>query len=56
MLDDEYLMNRQFSQLSLEELLDKKLNEEFGYWYYATKDERRDPSERIRKTVRAMQK
>ena len=49
LLDDEYLMNRQFSQLALEKLLEKKLNEEFGYWYYHTKDERRDPIERIRK-------
>lgn len=51
MLDDEYVMNRHFSQLALEKLLDKKLNEEFGYWYYATKDERSDPIERIRKSI-----
>ena len=50
LLDDEYLMNRQFSQLALEKLLGQKLNEEFGYWYYSTKDERRAPIERIRKT------
>ncbi len=50
MLDDEYLMNRQFAQLALEKLTEKKLNEDFGYWYFATKEERRVPISRIRKT------
>ena len=48
MLDDEYLMNRQFTQTAVESLVDKKLNEEFGYWYYATKEGRRGPIERVR--------
>lgn len=48
MLDDEYLMNRQFTQTAVELLIDKKLNEEFGYWYYATKEERGGPIERFR--------
>lgn len=48
MLDDEYLMNRQFSQTAVESLLNKKLNEEFGYWYYATKGDRRDPIEKLK--------
>lgn len=40
MLDDDYLLNRQFAQTSLERLTGADLNEKYGYWYYMTREER----------------
>lgn len=51
MLDDPYLLNRQFAQTNLEKLLGKDLNKEFGYWFYMTPDERRGPISAIKKAV-----
>lgn len=40
LLDDPYLMNRQFAQLCVESLSGSKLDERFGYWYYMSGAER----------------
>ena len=47
-LDDDYLMIRQFTQKGLEDRFDIKLDEEFGYWFYLTKKERQEPIREIR--------
>ncbi|GAB5402961.1 MAG: hypothetical protein Aurels2KO_11920 [Aureliella sp.] len=51
MLDDPYLLNRQFAQTNLEKLSSRDLNKEFGYWFYMTPEERRAPVAAIRKAV-----
>lgn len=53
MLDDPFLMNRQFTQTSLEKMLNVRLDEVFGYWYYASPTERSAPIERIREYVQS---
>jgi len=47
MLDDEYLLNRQFTQKGLEDMLEISLID-WGYRFYMTKAERHDPLERLR--------
>ena len=46
-LDDPFLLNRQFARISLEKRFDIKL-EAFGYRFYMTPGERRAPLARIR--------
>ncbi len=48
MLDDPYLINRQFTQKGIEEMLGVDL-EDYGYRFYQMPAERRRPLERIRK-------
>jgi hypothetical protein len=45
-LDDPYLINRQFARIGIEELFGVSLKE-FGYQFYMTPDERRQPIEKI---------
>lgn len=52
MLDDPYLLNRQFAQTNLEKLLSKDLPSEFGYWFYMTPEERKAPIAAIRQSFR----
>jgi len=52
MLDDPYLLNRQFTQQGLEQMLQVSLAD-FGYRFYMTADERRDPIRKIRDTFTA---
>ncbi len=40
LLNDAYLLNRQFAQTSIEDLLNRKLDEAVGYWYHMDKLER----------------
>ena len=47
-LDDEYLLNRQFTQTAIERLIGKQLNNEFGYWYYMTPEERQTVLKKIK--------
>ena len=49
-LDDPYLLNRQFTRIALESMFDIELSE-FGYRFYMTPEERRQPVERIREAV-----
>lgn len=49
-LDDPYLLNRQFAQKAVEELFETELIE-YGYRFYMTRDERREPLVRIRKRL-----
>ena len=46
-LDDPYLLNRQFASFGLEAMLDCRLVD-FGYRFYMTPDERREPIKRLR--------
>ena len=46
-LDDPYLLNRQFAQTGIQRMLEIRLLD-FGYRYYQTPDERREPISRIR--------
>jgi predicted CXXCH cytochrome family protein len=48
MLDDAHMMNRQFTQIGLEAMLDMELRT-FGYHHYMTKPERLAPLNKIRK-------
>jgi hypothetical protein len=50
MLDDPYLLNRQFTMSALEEMLGIRL-EDYGYRYYMTPAERRIPLERVAAAV-----
>ncbi|MCR9293130.1 MAG: hypothetical protein NXI32_10455 [bacterium] len=50
-LDDEYLMVRQFAQEAVEELGEIKLDQDFGYWFYQTPDERKPALDRIRRSL-----
>jgi len=45
-LDDPYLINRQFARIGIEELFGVSLKT-FGYQFYMTPDERRQPIEKI---------
>ena len=47
MLDDRFLLNRQFTQRGLERMLNIKLVD-FGYRFYMTPEERRQPLGRLR--------
>ncbi|MCH7989240.1 MAG: hypothetical protein IID46_08830, partial [Planctomycetes bacterium] len=49
-LDDPYLINRQFGRKGLESLLGIDLST-FGYRFYMTPEERKEPLERLRKSV-----
>lgn len=49
-LDDPHLLNRQFARRSLEKLLDRRF-EDFGYRFYMTPEERREPLQRIREKL-----
>ena len=49
-LDDPNLLNRQFARIGLEQMLDLKLSE-FGYQFYMTPDERREPLQRLRNAL-----
>ena len=46
-LDDPHLLNRQFARIGLEQMLDVHLVD-FGYQFYMTPTERREPIQRIR--------
>jgi hypothetical protein len=46
-LNDPYLLNRQFASFGLETMLDCRLVD-FGYRFYMTPDERREPLQRLR--------
>jgi len=47
MLDDPFRTNRQFTGIGLERMLDIRLSD-FGYKFYMTDDERREPLEKLR--------
>ncbi|MEO1999377.1 MAG: cytochrome c3 family protein, partial [Planctomycetaceae bacterium] len=49
-LDDPFLMNRQFGRVGLEPMLGVRLAD-FGYQFYMTADERREPLRKIRETL-----
>ncbi|MCA9175646.1 MAG: hypothetical protein KDB14_14275 [Planctomycetales bacterium] len=49
-LDDEYLLNRQFAQRAIEEMLDVKLDQ-WGYVFYMTKAERQEPLAALRREL-----
>lgn len=49
-LDDPYLINRQFTQRGLERMLDVKL-EDYGYRFYMAPEERSGPIERLRERL-----
>jgi predicted CXXCH cytochrome family protein len=49
LLDDPYLLNRQFAQKAVETLTGVQLDESEGYWYYMTADERQPLIEALRK-------
>ena len=49
-LDDPYLLNRQFTQVRIEKMLQVDLND-YGYKFYMTAEERRTPMEKIRKDL-----
>lgn len=46
LLDDPYMLNRQFAQTAVESLTGRELKE-FNYWFYMTKEERASAIERI---------
>jgi predicted CXXCH cytochrome family protein len=46
-LDDQYLLNRQFAQKGLQDMLQIRLEDQ-GYRFYMTRDERREPLKEIR--------
>jgi predicted CXXCH cytochrome family protein len=50
-LDDPYLLNRQFARRGIEKMLDVKL-EDFGYRFYMTPAERKQPLQLIRHATR----
>ncbi|HSR50225.1 MAG TPA: multiheme c-type cytochrome [Acidobacteriota bacterium] len=50
MLDDPFLINRQFTQRGLERMLDVEL-EDFGYRFYQFESERREPLKKIRDDI-----
>lgn len=51
-LDDTHLINRQFAYKGLQEMLHTRLSD-FGYRFYLTKEERREPLAKIRKQFAA---
>ena len=50
-LDDPYLLNRQFALMAVERMLDIKLSD-FGYRFYMSQAERREPLNQIRQAMR----
>ena len=46
-LDDPFVLNRQFARIGLEDLLNLKLSD-FGYQFYLTPEERRQPLQNLR--------
>ncbi len=46
-LDDPYLLNRQFARIGVERMVDIRL-EDFGYRFYMTPEERKEPLARLR--------
>ena len=50
MLDDPFLLNRQFTQQGLEDMLSVNLRD-FGYRFYMTAAERKEPIGRIRASL-----
>lgn len=53
-LDDSYLLNRQFARIAIESMMDWDLAE-FGYRFYMTAEERRAPLEALREAVTGAQ-
>ena len=51
LLDDPYLINRQFAQISLERLTGQNLDETIGYWYYMTPAERLPRLQQLRRDL-----
>ncbi|MCA9204439.1 MAG: hypothetical protein KDA59_15405, partial [Planctomycetales bacterium] len=51
MLDDPYLLNRQFAQVSVERLIGAQLDKRFGYWYYMTEQQRQPIVQSMQKTL-----
>ncbi len=51
MLDDPYLVNRQFTQRRVEQMLGIDLEERFGYRFYMFASERRGPLGRLRAAI-----
>lgn len=51
-LDDPYLLNRQFARRGFEGMLGVKL-QDYGYRFYMTPDERKQPMTELRKSLRA---
>jgi len=49
-LDDDNLLNRQFARIGLEEMLELQLSE-FGYQFYMTPQERRQPLQKMREAL-----
>lgn len=50
LLDDPYLLNRQFTMTALEKMLGIRL-ENLGYRYYMTPEERKEPIKKIREVI-----
>jgi predicted CXXCH cytochrome family protein len=50
MLDDPYLLNRQFTRIGLEAMLGIKLSD-YGYQFYMTPQERRDPLKKLKQAL-----
>ena len=50
LLDDEFLLNRQFTQAGIEDMLGIRL-EDYGYRFYMSRNERRQPLTRIREAL-----
>ncbi|GAB5402668.1 MAG: hypothetical protein Aurels2KO_08990 [Aureliella sp.] len=51
LLDDPYLLNRQFAQTSVESIADVDLNKRFGYWYFMTPQQRKPIIAKIRASL-----
>ncbi len=51
-LDDPYLLNRQFTRIALERWLGVRL-EDHGYRFFMTPEERREPVEKVRAALLA---
>lgn len=51
MLNDPYLLNRQFAQKAVELLTQRKLDAEVGYWYYQAPSEREPRIAMLRKQL-----
>ena len=51
-LDDDFLLNRQFTRIALEKLLPVTLSD-FGYQFYMTSEERAEPIAKIRAALQA---
>lgn len=53
-LDDPFLVNRQFTRIGIEKMLGVRL-EDYGYRFYMSPEERREPVERVRRALLADQ-